>query len=160
MENVELPLFYSEPAVALRERHRRAREALEKVGLGDRLTHRPSQLSGGQQQRIAIARALVNNPDLLLADEPTGNLDTRTSIEIMGLFQALNDSGITVVMVTHELDIAAYCKRIVIMRDGRVLEDRANPRPNRAEELRARLDREEREARIADKAASDPQGAS
>ncbi len=93
MENVELPLFYSEPAVPLKDRHRRAREALEKVGLGSRLHHRPSQLSGGQQQRIAIARALVNNPDLLLADEPTGNLDTRTSIEIMGLFQALNDSG-------------------------------------------------------------------
>jgi putative ABC transport system ATP-binding protein len=151
MENVELPLFYSEPAVALRERHRRAREALEKVGLGTRLTHRPSQLSGGQQQRIAIARALVNSPDLLLADEPTGNLDTRTSIELMGLFQALNDSGITVVMVTHELDIAAYCNRIVIMRDGRVIEDRMNPKPNRADELRAKLDREEREAKIGEK---------
>jgi putative ABC transport system ATP-binding protein len=151
MENVELPLFYSEPAVTLRERHRRAREALEKVGLGARLTHRPSQLSGGQQQRIAIARALVNRPDLLLADEPTGNLDSRTSIEIMGLFQALNDSGITVVMVTHELDIAAYCRRIIIMRDGHVIEDRVNLKPNRAEELRAKLDREEREAKIGDK---------
>ena len=151
MENVELPLFYSEPAVALSERHRRAREALEKVGLGARLTHRPSELSGGQQQRIAIARALVNSPDLLLADEPTGNLDSRTSIEIMGLFQALNDAGNTVVMVTHELDIAAYCKRIVIMRDGRVLEDRMNPKPNRADELRAKLDREEREASIGEK---------
>ena len=148
MENVELPLFYSEPAISLRERHRRAREALEKVGLGSRLTHRPNQLSGGQQQRIAIARALVNSPELLLADEPTGNLDTRTSIEIMGLFQTLNDSGITVVMVTHELDIAAYCRRIVIMRDGRVLEDRTNPTPNRADERRARLDREERDAQI------------
>lgn len=151
MENVELPLFYSEPAIALRERHRRAREALEKVGLGARLHHRPSQLSGGQQQRIAIARALVNSPDLLLADEPTGNLDTRTSIEIMGLFQALNDSGITVVMVTHELDIAAYCRRIVIMRDGRVLEDRVNATPNRAEVLRARLDQEESQAKIGEK---------
>jgi putative ABC transport system ATP-binding protein len=151
MENVELPLFYSEPAVSLRDRHRRAREALEKVGLGSRLHHRPSQLSGGQQQRIAIARALVNSPDLLLADEPTGNLDTRTSIEIMGLFQALNDSGITVIMVTHELDIAAYCRRIVIMRDGRVLEDRVNPTPNRAEILRARLDQEERDAQIGEK---------
>jgi putative ABC transport system ATP-binding protein len=151
MENVELPLFYSEPAVSLRDRHRRAREALEKVGLGSRLHHRPSQLSGGQQQRIAIARALVNSPDLLLADEPTGNLDTRTSIEIMGLFQALNDSGITVIMVTHELDIAAYCRRIVIMRDGRVLEDRQNPTPNRAEVLRARLDQEERDAQIGEK---------
>jgi putative ABC transport system ATP-binding protein len=151
MENVELPLFYSEPAIALRERHRSAREALEKVGLGSRLTHRPNQLSGGQQQRIAIARALVNSPELLLADEPTGNLDTRTSIEIMGLFQTLNDSGITVVMVTHELDIAAYCRRIVIMRDGRVLEDRMNPTPNRADERRARLDQEERDAQIGEK---------
>jgi putative ABC transport system ATP-binding protein len=148
MENVELPLFYSEPAVALRERHRRAREALEKVGLGSRLTHHPNQLSGGQQQRIAIARALVNNPDLVLADEPTGNLDTRTGIEIMGLFQALNASGITLVMVTHELDIAAYCNRIVVMRDGHVLDDRPNPRPNRADELRAKLDREEHDAKI------------
>jgi putative ABC transport system ATP-binding protein len=155
MENVELPLFYSEPAVPLRERHRRAREALEKVGLGERLHHRPSQLSGGQQQRIAIARALVNSPDLLLADEPTGNLDTRTSIEIMGLFQSLNDSGITVVMVTHELDIAAYCRRIVIMRDGRVLEDRVNPNPNRADALRARLDQDERAARIGEKQAAE-----
>jgi putative ABC transport system ATP-binding protein len=148
IENVELPLFYSEPAIPLRERHRRAREALEKVGLGMRLQHRPNQLSGGQQQRIAIARALVNRPDLLLADEPTGNLDTRTGIEIMGLFQALNDSGITVVMVTHELDIAAYCRRIVIMRDGRLLEDRVNATPSRADELRARLDQEEHAARI------------
>ena len=150
MENVELPLFYSEPAIALRERHRRAREALEKVGLGTRLHHRPSQLSGGQQQRIAIARALVNHPDLLLADEPTGNLDSRTSIEIMGLFQELNDAGITVIMVTHELDIAAYCRRIVIMRDGRVLEDRVNPTPSRADERRERLDREEHAASIAE----------
>jgi putative ABC transport system ATP-binding protein len=151
MENVELPLFYSEPAVSLRDRHRRAREALEKVGLSNRLHHRPSQLSGGQQQRIAIARALVNNPELLLADEPTGNLDTRTSIEIMGLFQALNDSGITVIMVTHELDIAAYCRRIVIMRDGRLLEDRLNATPNRADVLRARLDQEEHDAQIGER---------
>lgn len=157
LENVELPLFYSEPAVSLKDRHRRAREALEKVGLGSRLHHRPSQLSGGQQQRIAIARALVNSPDLLLADEPTGNLDSRTSIEIMGLFQALNDLGITVVMVTHELDIAAYCRRIVIMRDGRILEDRANPNPNRADVLRARLDQEERDAKIGEKSVRDAQ---
>ena len=155
MENVELPLFYTEPAVPLRERHRRARESLEKVGLGARLHHRPSQLSGGQQQRIAIARALVNAPDLLLADEPTGNLDTRTSIEIMGLFQTLNDSGITVVMVTHELDIAAYCRRIVIMRDGRVIEDRVNANPSRAEQLRAALDRDEAAAQIAEKAGAE-----
>ena len=148
LENVELPLFYSEPMLPLGEQRRRAREALERVGLGTRLAHRPSQLSGGQQQRIAIARALVNNPELLLADEPTGNLDSRTSIDIMGLFQELNDAGITVVMVTHELDVAAYCRRIVVMRDGRVLDDRVNPSPARAAEQRARLDREEHEAHI------------
>jgi len=148
MENVELPLFYSEPLVPLRERHRRSREALEMVGLGNRLTHRPSQLSGGQQQRIAIARALVNKPGLLLADEPTGNLDTRTSIEIMGLFQSLNETGITVVMVTHELDIAGFCNRIVVMRDGRLLEDRRNEHPLRAAEELGRLDREEQQANI------------
>ncbi|HTY49233.1 MAG TPA: ABC transporter ATP-binding protein [Steroidobacteraceae bacterium] len=148
LENVELPLFYSEPLVPLREQRRRAREALERVGLGSRLSHRPSQLSGGQQQRIAIARALVNHPDLLLADEPTGNLDSRTSIDIMGLFQELNDSGITVIVVTHELDVAAYCRRIVVMRDGRVLDDRPNAAPARAAAQRARLDREEQAANI------------
>ena len=107
-ENVELPLFYSHPLVTLGDRHERSVQALEKVGLGARRGHHPSELSGGQQQRVAIARALVSRPEVLLADEPTGNLDTRTSIEIMGLFQELNDSGITIVMVTHELDIAAY----------------------------------------------------
>ena len=105
---------------------RRATEALERVGLGARLGHYPSQLSGGQQQRIAIARALVNQPELVLADEPTGNLDSRTSVEIMGLFQELNEAGITLVMVTHEADVAAYCKRIIVMRDGEVLTDEAN----------------------------------
>jgi putative ABC transport system ATP-binding protein len=148
LENVELPLFYSEQLVTLHERHRRAREVLERVGLGNRMTHRPSQLSGGQQQRIAIARALISQPDLLLADEPTGNLDSRTSIEIMGLFQELNDSGITVVMVTHELEIADYCKRILVMRDGRVIDDRRNERPLQAHEQRQRLDRDEHRAKI------------
>jgi putative ABC transport system ATP-binding protein len=148
LENVELPLFYSEPIVPLKERHRRAKESLAKVGLAERATHRPSQLSGGQQQRIAIARALINEPDLLLADEPTGNLDTRTGIEIMGLFQELNDSGITIVMVTHELDIAGYCKRVVVMRDGRVLDDRSNSRPTRAAEQRYFLDHQERSANV------------
>jgi len=126
LENVELPMLYSEPVVSQRVRRDRAREALQRVGLGERTGHLPSQLSGGQQQRVAIARALVNRPELLLADEPTGNLDTRTGLEIMELFQALNDTGITIVMVTHEPDIAAYCKRIVVMRDGRVLSDRLN----------------------------------
>jgi putative ABC transport system ATP-binding protein len=123
LENVELPLLYSRSGLSAREQHERALEALEMVGLSERADHHPNQLSGGQQQRVAIARALVNEPKVLLADEPTGNLDTQTSIEIMGVFQELNRKGITIVMVTHELDIAHYCKRMVIMRDGRVIKD-------------------------------------
>ena len=149
LENVELPMFYSQPLVSLRTRRQRAVDALRKVGLGERLGHHPSQLSGGQQQRIAIARALVNKPDLVLADEPTGNLDTRTSIDIMGIFQELNDSGITIVMVTHELDIAAYCKRIVVMRDGLILSDLQNDNRRQAMEEHARLDQEEQQAKLA-----------
>jgi putative ABC transport system ATP-binding protein len=148
-ENVELPLFYSHPMVTLRDRHQRAVQALEKVGLGNRGGHHPSQLSGGQQQRVAIARALVSRPEVLLADEPTGNLDTRTSIEIMGLFQELNDSGITVIMVTHELDIAAYCKRIVVMRDGQVISDTHNEHRRLAREEIAALDQAEQKAKLA-----------
>jgi putative ABC transport system ATP-binding protein len=101
----------------------RALRSLEKVGLGNRADHFPSQLSGGQQQRVAIARALVNEPRILLADEPTGNLDSKTSVEVMGVFQQLNEAGITILMVTHELDIAHYCKRNIVMRDGRVVSD-------------------------------------
>lgn len=138
LENVELPLFYRKPLLPLGVQRSRAVEALEKVGLADRLHHRPNQLSGGQQQRIAIARALVNEPEVLLADEPTGNLDTRTSIEIMGLFEGLNEAGITVVLVTHELDIASYCKRIIVMRDGLVIGDTRNPERRRADKERAR----------------------
>jgi putative ABC transport system ATP-binding protein len=124
VENVELPLLYA-GSVPARERRERAVAALRAVGLGDRLDHHPNQLSGGQQQRVAIARALVNNPTLLLADEPTGNLDTRTSIDVMGIFQRLNeDTGLTIVLVTHEPDIAEYGTRIVAFRDGRVLSDR------------------------------------
>jgi putative ABC transport system ATP-binding protein len=148
-ENVELPLFYSHPLVTLRDRHQRAAQALEKVGLGKRSGHFPSQLSGGQQQRVAIARALVSRPEVLLADEPTGNLDTRTSIELMGLFQELNDSGITVIMVTHELDIAAYCKRIVVMRDGLVISDTHNDNRRLAREEIAALDQAEQNAKLA-----------
>lgn len=148
-ENVELPLFYSHPMVTLRDRHQRAEQALEKVGLGSRGSHHPSQLSGGQQQRVAIARALVSRPEVLLADEPTGNLDTRTSIEIMGLFQDLNDSGITVIMVTHELDIAAYCKRIVVMRDGQVISDTHNATRRLAREEIAALNQAEQKAKLA-----------
>ena len=131
LENIELPMLYSRPGIKSREQQRRASMALELVGLGERADHHPSQLSGGQQQRVAIARALVNEPKLLLADEPTGNLDTHTSIEIMGIFQNLNRRGITVVMVTHELDIARYAMRTVVMRDGRVVSDL--PVTNRAE---------------------------
>jgi putative ABC transport system ATP-binding protein len=120
LENVELPMLYGQPVPA-RERRRRALAALEVVGLGDRTDHHPNQLSGGQQQRVAIARALVNSPTLLLADEPTGNLDSRTSIEVMGTFQRLNsEREITIVLVTHEADIAEYATRIIGFRDGRV----------------------------------------
>jgi putative ABC transport system ATP-binding protein len=123
MENVELPLFYSEPLVSIRERHRRSREALEKVGLGNRLTHRPSQLSGGQQQRIAIARALVNKPDLLLADEPTGNLDTKNSDTVLAMLRQLNEEfGQTIVMITHNPDAAASGDSVVHMRDGVIVD--------------------------------------
>ena len=149
LENVELPMFYSHPLVPLRERRQRAVQTLEEVGLGDRLSHHPSQLSGGQQQCIAIARALVNRPELVLADEPTGNIDTRTSIEIMGLFQDLNDNGITIVMITHELDIAAYCKRIVVMRDGLVISDTRNENRRFARQEIATLYQAEQKAKLA-----------
>ncbi|HVB87545.1 MAG TPA: ABC transporter ATP-binding protein [Candidatus Dormibacteraeota bacterium] len=122
LENVELPTIYA--GVPPAERERRGREALERVGLGERMGHYPSQLSGGQQQRVAIARALVNSPSLLLADEPTGNLDSRTSVEIMDIFQRLNtEHGLTVVIVTHESDIAQYAKRAIEFRDGRTKKD-------------------------------------
>jgi putative ABC transport system ATP-binding protein len=121
LENVELPLLYA--GVPTRERHQRARAALVRVGLGDRLDHHPNQMSGGQQQRVAIARAIVTQPPLILADEPTGNLDSRTSVEIMALFQELGRGGMTVVIVTHEPDIAEYTRRVLTMRDGRIQSD-------------------------------------
>ena len=125
LENVELPMMYN--GFAGKERHRRAVEVLNLVGLGQRLDHTPNRLSGGQQQRVAIARALVNQPSLILADEPTGNLDSVTSGEIMGLFQRLNSSqGITILLVTHEPDIAAHAKRQIIFRDGEVVADKPN----------------------------------
>jgi putative ABC transport system ATP-binding protein len=123
LENVILPMLYVHRHMPGREQHERAMQALETVGLAQRADHHPNQLSGGQQQRVAIARALVNRPALLLADEPTGNLDSQTSIEIMGVFQKLNEAGMTIVMVTHELDVASYTKRSVIMRDGKILTD-------------------------------------
>src|SRR5215468_4226156 len=122
-ENVELPLVYSAQQLTNAEFRERADHVLSSVGLAGREDHHPSQLSGGQQQRVAIARALINEPEVLLADEPTGNLDSRTSVEIMAIFQKLNDRGITIVMVTHEPDIASYAKRNVIMRDGLVRHD-------------------------------------
>ncbi|MFT3912879.1 MAG: ABC transporter ATP-binding protein [Anaeromyxobacteraceae bacterium] len=128
LENCELPLLYS--GVPAQERHARAKESLERVGLGGRLDHHPNQMSGGQQQRVAIARALVNRPRVILADEPTGNLDSRTSIEVMALFQALGRTGITVILVTHEPDIAEHAARVITMRDGKVRHDvRQTPRP-------------------------------
>jgi putative ABC transport system ATP-binding protein len=122
-ENVELPMLYGRRRFSSRGIRERAMRSLDLVGLTDRADHFPSQLSGGQQQRVAIARALINEPQVLLADEPTGNLDSRTAVEIMGVFQRLNDQGITIVMITHELDIARYCKRSLIMRDGRLVSD-------------------------------------
>jgi len=129
-ENVEMPMLYHRHRIPPREQHARAMTALEMVGLSQRADHHPNQLSGGQQQRVAIARALVNRPTLLLADEPTGNLDTQTSIEIMGVFQKLNDQGITIIMVTHELDVARVTKRMVVLRDGKIVTD--EPVPNRS----------------------------
>jgi putative ABC transport system ATP-binding protein len=135
LENVELPLMYAN--VAAQERHQRALDKLGMVGLAERADHQPSQLSGGQQQRVAIARALVNNPALILADEPTGALDSRTSVEIMALLQQLNREGMTIVLVTHEHDVAAFASRLVMFRDGRVVSDERRAPTSAAGALRA-----------------------
>ena len=129
LHNVELPLVYA--GVKHEERRRRARKALELVGLGDRMKHRPNELSGGQRQRVAIARALVNRPSIVLADEPTGNLDTHTGEEIMAAFAQIWSKGNTVILVTHEPDVAAHANRIVRMRDGKIASDEVNPHPTR-----------------------------
>ena len=123
LENVELPLLYADRRFSSQKMRERAERVLNLVGLSGRAEHHPNELSGGQQQRVAIARALINDPEVLLADEPTGNLDSRTSIDIMSVFQRLNDQGITVIMVTHEPDIAAFTKRNIVMRDGRIQSD-------------------------------------
>jgi putative ABC transport system ATP-binding protein len=148
LENVELPMLYTRQRVSGSSQRQRALDALKIVGLGDRADHTPNQLSGGQQQRVAIARGLANNPSLLLADEPTGNLDSRTSVEIMGVFQKLNDQGITIVMVTHETDVAQFTKRMVVMRDGKVVSD--SPVLNRlnAETELGRLQAEQKAAQL------------
>ena len=134
-ENVELPLLYSAQHLTNAQLREKADRVLASVGLGGREDHHPSQLSGGQQQRVAIARALINDPEVLLADEPTGNLDSRTSVEIMAIFQQLNERGITVVMVTHEQDIAGYARRNVVMRDGILLSDKVVTQRTAAAEL-------------------------
>jgi putative ABC transport system ATP-binding protein len=135
LENVELPLLYS--GTAVRDRRQRARERLAQVGLAEREHHHPSQLSGGQQQRVAIARSLVNDPAVVLADEPTGNLDTRTSVEILSLLQRLNRAGLTIVLVTHEPDIAAYAGRVLVFRDGRLITDECHAPQDAAAALTA-----------------------
>ena len=148
-ENIELPLLYARPGIGSRLQRERALKALELVGLADRADHHPSQLSGGQQQLVAVARAIIAHPALLLADEPTGNLDTVTSIDIMGIFQDLNRRGMTIIMVTHELDIARYCLRQIVMRDGRVVGDQTvKDRLDAAQEL-ARLKTEQQAIQLA-----------
>ena len=144
LENVELPLLYA--GHSARERRARARARLAAVGLADREAHHPSQLSGGQQQRVAIARALVNDPAVILADEPTGNLDTRTSVEVLALLQRLNREGLTIVLVTHELDIAAYASRSLTFRDGRLRSDERAAEPRDAAATLAELPADDEEA--------------
>jgi len=148
LENVELPMLYTRQRLAGHSQSERALKALDTVGLGDRADHKPNQLSGGQQQRVAIARALANQPSLLLADEPTGNLDSRTSVDIMGVFQKLNDQGMTIVMVTHELDIAQYTRRMVVMRDGKVVSDTPVSKRLSAETELHRLQEEQKAAQL------------
>jgi putative ABC transport system ATP-binding protein len=138
LENVELPLLYRSE-ISPQTMRSKAQASLEAVGLGKRVHHHPNQLSGGQQQRVAIARAMVNDPVVILADEPTGNLDTRSSTEIMALFQGLNSKGITVVLVTHEPDIAAFAGRLIVFRDGLIIRDEANPSPMDARAELAKL---------------------
>ena len=149
VQTCALPI-YTRQRLSGSSQRERALKALNTVGLGDRADHKPNQLSGGQQQRVAIARALSNQPALLLADEPTGNLDTRTSVDIMGVFQKLNDQGMTIVMVTHELDVAQYTKRMVVMRDGKVVGDTPVTKRLIAENELRRLQEEQKAALLND----------
>ena len=142
LENVELPLFYNSK-VSSEERRESAIKAIKMVGLSDRMDHTPSQLSGGQQQRVAIARSLVNNPVMILADEATGNLDTRTAYEIMSIFQELNKQGITIIFVTHEPDIAAFSHRTIVLKDGNIIQDYKNQKVQSAAEQLAKLPKED-----------------
>jgi len=142
LENVELPLFYNSK-VSSEERRDKAVKAIEMVGLADRMNHTPSELSGGQQQRVAIARSLVNKPVMILADEATGNLDTRTAYEIMSIFQELNKQGITIVFVTHEPDIASFSNRTIVLRDGNIIKDYKNPKILSAAEELAKLPKQD-----------------
>jgi putative ABC transport system ATP-binding protein len=148
LENVELPMLYAAERIRPKELRERAMRALDIVGLSDRADHHPSQLSGGQQQRVAIARSLVNQPQVLLADEPTGNLDSKTTVEVMGVFQRLNEEGITIIMVTHELDVAHFCKRNLILRDGLLVRDETVKNRHTAESELARLAQAEKEAAL------------
>jgi len=143
LENVELPLLYNRDNLSWKEIHDRAKHALEIVGLGDRTSHTPNELSGGQQQRVAIARALVTNPTLLLADEPTGNLDSRTSLEIMDIFQKLNSDGLTILMVTHEPDISQFTRRTIILRDGIIRKDATHKQLFASEKIEVWVDEAE-----------------
>lgn len=148
LENVELPMLCGGRRVPGRQLRERAEQSLARVGLAARAGHFPNQLSGGQQQRVAIARALVNEPEVILADEPTGNLDTKTSVDIMEIFQGLNDAGITIIVVTHELDIASYCKRTLVMRDGQLVRDEPVKTRLIAVQERERIAREEAAAKL------------
>lgn len=143
LENVELPLLYSEDDLSWKDIHKKAKHALNIVGLGDRLEHTPNELSGGQQQRVAIARALVTQPKLLLADEPTGNLDSRTSLEIIDIFQELNSKGLTILMVTHEPDVAHFSDRIVTLRDGLIRSDKKIERKSAKNSIANWIDEQE-----------------
>lgn len=148
VENVELPLLYDRTH-KIKNHRQAAIKSLELVGLGDRTDHHPNELSGGQQQRVAIARALVTDPSLILADEPTGNLDSRTTVEVMQLFQELNNQGITIILVTHEDEVSRYAKRIVVLRDGRIIKDQTQDPDSAAEDLVKLIEKQKRDMETA-----------